>query len=147
MKRLLIYIIGVSLLVVSCDIVHRSGNGDLDGFWQLKAVDTLTNNHTCDMRESQIAWAVQGALLEVRKVDDLAFESDIVFQFEHYSDSLLLHSPYIVKRDVGDVLVTDVSLLQPFGINDTEEGFRVLKLNGSKMILQSKTLRLYFRRY
>ena len=39
MKRL-IFVLTICMALVACDI-ETSGNGDLDGFWQLRQVDTL----------------------------------------------------------------------------------------------------------
>ena len=49
--RKLLYLIITFMMIIACDI-HRSDNGDLDGFWQLKSVDTLSTGGTCDMRDS-----------------------------------------------------------------------------------------------
>lgn len=39
--RKLLYIFFVLLMFAACDI-HTSDNGDLDGYWQLRSVDTLS---------------------------------------------------------------------------------------------------------
>jgi hypothetical protein len=146
MKRLLIYIIGVALAVTACDI-ERSDNGDLDGLWQLAAVDTLPQGGTADMRDSQITWGVQGSLLETRVAPSEKEGDIIVFRFSHTGDELVLTQPYIYKREKGDIAVENDSLLMKFGITRLEEHFKVLELTGSHMQLQSDRLRLHFRKY
>ena len=149
MKRLYYYIIGVGLLLmVACDI-ESSDNGDLDGFWQLRSVDTLATGGTTDMRLSQITWAIQGTLLETRLATTFDYKCDIIFHFEHTADALTLHSPYLSQRDSGDIKVEmkDIELLRPFGINKLEERFRILELNSDAMTLESDWLRLWFRKY
>lgn len=148
MKRPLTYIIiGIALLLSSCGAVHTSDNGMLDGFWQLTAVDTLATGGTTDMRQSQVTWAVQGTILEVRKANSIDKLSDIMFAFDHHDDLLLLRQPYVIDRDKGDVPVVDVELLKPFGISRLEPLFRVLRLNSYNMTLESDDLRLHFRSY
>lgn len=132
------------MLAVSCDVLHTDKDS-IDGFWQLVAVDTLATGTTADMRESQVTWAVQGSLLEVRIAD--SFMEDFVFKFEHTSNSLKLLSPYQIDRDHGDVKVVNVDLLRPFGINELEENFTLIQLSGSQLILESSLLRLHFRNY
>ena len=64
MKKLLFLVPLAAILCLSCEL-ETSDNGDLDGFWQLKQVDTLQGG-TKDMRGSGVFWAVQTDLLEAR---------------------------------------------------------------------------------
>ena len=148
MKQKCLYlIIGVLLTMSSCDAVHTSDNGMLDGFWQMTAVDTLATGGTTDMRESQVTWAVQGSILEVRIANQFEKRNDIIFSFEQRDKLLLMHTPYIIDRDKGDILVNDVELLKPFGISQLAPVFRIVVLNSYTMILDSDELRLHFRSY
>ena len=140
MKKLFI-LLAACAAIASCDIV-TSDNGDLDGFWQMTGVDTLSTGNHAETKENRVFWAVQANLL--RTMSD---SYNVLFRFEHTADSLTLHDPYIDKRDSSDIKVEDVSLLTPFGVNNLREGYSVLELSGSSMILQSETLRLYFRKY
>lgn len=126
------------LLLTSCTI-EFSDNGKLDGFWQLRAVDTLANRHTLDLKTSGLTWAFQGRLLEMR---DTKGGSDLYFSFKHRGDSLLLSSPYLSDRDKDDIKITDIKTVKPFGVNGLQEGFKIENLSNSKLILRSKTLRL-----
>ncbi len=64
MKRL-IFVLTICMALVACDI-ETSGNGDLDGFWQLRQVDTLATEGTTDMRQSMIYWAVKKRAIDGR---------------------------------------------------------------------------------
>lgn len=139
--RKLIYVI-FCLLAVSCDI-ETSDNGDLDGYWQLKTVDTLSSGISADVREDGIFWAFQFDLMEAWVIG----EDGVFFRFSHMGDSLRIYDPYIDNRDSGDIALTDVSMLYPMGISSTDETFSVLKLNSSNMELQSECLHLIFRKY
>ena len=67
MKKFILYITGC-LLLTSCGI-EFSDNGKLDGFWQLMSADTLTNQHTLDLKTSGRTWAFQGLkVTDIREV-------------------------------------------------------------------------------
>lgn len=144
MKKLLLYIIGVSMAVASCDI-ETSDNGQLDGFWQLRTVDTLATNGVKDMRETGLTWSFQHRLLELRDVKGQ--QRTLYFSFSHSGDALVLTNPYISARDEGDIKVEETDVLKPYGINHLEEHFQVLTLTSSHMVLQTDELRLDFRKY
>lgn len=126
----------------ACEL-ETSGNGDLDGFWQLKSVDTLATGTSADMRESGVYWAFQNKMMSVKKINHVS----AFLRFNHSVDSLFLSEPYIDNRDSSDIVIDDVELLRPVGINELEERFGVSQLDGGTMVLKSKTLRLRFRKY
>ena len=137
------FLFAALLLLTSCEI-EFSNNGKLDGFWQLIAVDTLSTQHTSDLKTSGRTWAFQGRLLEMR--DTKGGYSDLYFSFEHRGDSLFLDSPYLSDRDVDDIKITDVNIVRPYGVNGLKEGFEIENLSNNKLILRSKTLRLMLRK-
>lgn len=140
MKKYILFIL-ICVTNMSCEF-YTSGNGDLDGFWQLRLLDSLKTGKSVDMRESGVYWGVQTDLLETSTRNIM-----VLFRFNLVGDSLFLREPYINNRDVSDMLVTDATLLAPMGVNHINEGFRVIELNGRTMMLQSDLLRLYFRKY
>ena len=137
------FLFAALLLLTSCEI-EFSNNGKLDGFWQLIAVDTLSTQHTSDLKTSGRTWAFQGRLLEMR--DTKGGYSDLYFSFEHRGDSLFLDSPYLSDRDVDDIKITDINIVRPYGVNGLKEGFEIENLSNNKLILRSKTLRLMLRK-
>lgn len=146
MKRKLIYIIGMALSFVACE-TESSNNGDLDGMWQLRHVDTLSTGHSRDMQQSYVVWAFEGTILEVRIADSSMPSYDIIFRFSREGDSLKLHSPFFSDRAHGDIKVENADELSKFGINELEEGFKMTELSSERMQLQSNILRLQFRKY
>ncbi len=146
MKRLLLYIIiGIGLLT-ACSVEH-SDNGDLDGFWKLTKMTTGSQAWSeADASASGVTWAFQGSVLELRDV--CSKYQDLIVKFRHEGDSLIVWDFRIVDRDAGDPLVTDVTMLYPYGIHsDTEEHFRILQLTSDRMLLESGDTRLEFRKY
>ena len=135
-----LFLIGLS----ACEL-ERSDNGDLDGFWQLRDVDTLATGGTCDMRDSGITWSFQGNILELRSTKDI--KKDFMMRFRVSGDTLTLTDPYHIARDSGDVKINDPRRLMPFGVHQLEMQYRILHLNSSTMNLESDELRMYFRKY
>ena len=145
MKKLYIYIIGVMLLMVGCD-VESSDNGNLDGFWQMTSkTDKYAKCGAVDMRDSGLTWSFQGKLLELRDVNDR--QKDIVLSFEHDRNTLRVYNPYIVERDSDDIKVSDPMLLLPYGIFSLDEKCNVVELKSDKMVLENERFLLKFRKY
>ncbi len=132
------------LVFTSCEL-DFSGNGELDGFWQMTSADTLATGGIRDMHEDRIYWSVQKKLIEVRDIPEEYY--GVLFHFEHSGGRLSLREPYLNKRDSGDIEITDVARLNRYGINALEETFGIIELNSDAMTLQSDVLRLHFRKY
>ena len=131
MKRFLLIIIGVTLLLTSCD-KENSANGHLDGFWQMTSSPGIT-------------WAFQGHILELRDVRKV--HQDIVMSFTREGNKLKLTDPYRVDRDSDDVILQDADLLVPYGITDTATEFNISELNNSRMVLDNGAAHLEFRKF
>jgi hypothetical protein len=131
MKRLLYIIIGVTLLLTSCD-KEDSANGHLDGFWQMSSSPGIT-------------WAFQGHILELRDVKKV--HQDIVMSFTREGDKLKLSDPYRVDRDSDDVALKEADMLIPYGISNTSTEFRISELTSSRMVLDNNTTHLEFRKF
>ena len=131
MKRLLYIMIGVTLLLTSCD-KEDSANGHLDGFWQMSSSPGIT-------------WAFQGHILELRDVKKV--HQDIVMSFTREGDKLKLSDPYRVDRDSDDVALKDADMLIPYGIGNTSTEFRISELTSSRMVLDNNTTHLEFRKF
>lgn len=144
MRRLPIIIAACITLFTACEL-EGSDNGDLDGYWQWKTVDTLATGGSQDMRSSSIFWAVEGDLLEI--VDNTRTNDDVFFRFSLSGDSLVLTDPIIDERDSSDIEVTDYDILLPYGITEIPAVFSVDHLSSSTMILLSPVYRLSFRKY
>lgn len=146
MKRL-IFVLTICMALVACDI-ETSGNGDLDGFWQLRQVDTLATEGTKDMRQSMIYWAVQNRLIEVRLLENEESNgTGYLFHFDRTDDQLNLSVPYLHLRDEPDEEVIDLEVMRPFGFDALQQSFAIKCLDNDKMILETQYLRLHFRKY
>lgn len=134
-------------LAASCEM-ETSQNGDLDGFWHLEQVDTLSTGGVCDYSGKRIFWGVQHKLISVSDYDGMQSWRGYYFRFAQTGDSLVLNTPYrnlAHQEKGGDVPVTEVNdSLRRCGFNSLEERFWKEQLSGSKMVLRNKSLRLKF---
>jgi hypothetical protein len=146
MKRIA-YILTLSVMLVSCEL-ETSGNKELDGYWQMSQVDTLSTGGVADTREALVYWGVQGKLLQIRFSENGKFLGEgLLFRFNRDNGMLTLSSPILHHLYETDEPISDVELLKPFGIFNLEEVFSIEELNDDVMVLASDTLRLHFRRY
>lgn len=137
--------LGTLLLLTACDW-ETSDNGNLDGFWQMTDVDTLATGGHENVKEKALTWSFQGRIMEVRQATHKGTPI-YIFKFSHEGDILKTYNPYLNDRDKEDPIVEDVKDINPFGFTTLSQQFKVLKLTGSRLILQSPTLRLTFRKY
>lgn len=127
-------------LFCSCTL-ETSDNGDLDGFWHLERVDTISTGGSCDMSERVVFWAVQKNLMTV-----IDYDNDIwgyIMRFQYNGDELRVYEPRENQRLESDPEVEDASVLAPCGINELDETFTMEQLNSSDMRLSTDELRLY----
>ena len=130
--------------LASCEF-EPSDNGELDGLWQMVSVDTLSTGKSTDLREQSMSWGFQGEILELRYKGDE--NMDIIYSFQHTTDSLFLANPYFVKRDSGDIAIEDTEIISLYGINRVDERFKVRSINHDRLVLETSALRLLFRKY
>lgn len=146
MKRIA-YILTLCVMLVSCEL-ETSGNKELDGYWQMSQVDTLSTGGVADTREALVYWGVQGKLLQIRFSENGKFLGEgLLFRFNRDNGMLTLSSPILHHLYETDEPISDVELLKPFGIFNLEEVFSIEELNDDVMVLASDKLRLHFRRY
>lgn len=132
-----------TLTLASCDIETSSEAGDFNGMWHLTRVDTLATGGTLDLKKEKLFWSFQNKLMQAD--DKNWMHQRVLMRFSQTKTQLTLNDPYIYNREEGDEPVSDPTPLRPYGINGVEEKFDVVTLTGSKMVLQSETLRLTFK--
>ena len=143
MKRT-VYFLLACLLVASCEL-ERSDNGNLDGFWQLTDIDSLSLGRSVDVHERGVFWAVQMRLLEVSSLEmDM---QGVVFHFQHEGGALRLLEPHVNNRGVEDTAIVSRETLLPYAIDELEPSYQVEQLDGRHMALRKGDVRLRFRRY
>lgn len=135
-------IISVALSLAACTL-ETSGNGDLDGFWHLTAVDTLATGGYSNYSDKQVFWMFQGKLYNMK---EFTSGQAVVGHFRHVGDSLFIDDVHENNKMVDDPTITDATRLKIYGIDALCERFSIISLSSGKMTLQSGTLRLYFKK-
>ena len=154
MKKIFILLIVSLPLLVSCEL-ETSDNGDLDGFWHLTHVDTLATGRSGDVSSRMIFWSIQGGLIELSDRRAVSTEDEprvpsIFYRFERTADQLDLlgdPKPRVNNRVKGDVDVADRMQCGYYGLSDTGEALKILRLEDKRMTLLSDYFRMYFRKY
>lgn len=141
MKKIF-YILTILFLMTSCDF-EMSGNGNLDGLWQMTEMQE-TGKEAVDVRETGTVWGFQFRLLELRNKSDLY---GFLCRFEHKDGHLRVYEPYRQKHDESDDPVTDASILNSFGLYTTSEDFQIEALTSNAMTIKSDNVKLKFRKY
>lgn len=145
-------ITSMASMLTSCEL-ESSDNGDLDGFWHLESIDTLSTGGTCDYSQQRVFWGVQHKLISITHYELLG-NRGYYARFLQTGDSLVLtkfyknhwHQDY--GTDGGDIPLTEMSdTLRQCGINHLEEHFHKDALSGSKMVLSNKEFRLRFTKF
>ena len=145
--RKIVYILTLCVTLVSCEL-ETSGNKELDGYWQMNQVDTLSTGGVADTREALIYWGVQGKLLQIRFSENGKYLGEgFMFRFNREDDFLTLSSPILHHLYKTDEPVKDVEVLKPYGIFNLEQVFTIEELNDKRMVLTNDVLRLRFRKY
>lgn len=131
----------------SCGLVDfdHSENGNLDGYWHLVRVDSLTNGVSTDLGEQRYFWAIQATLLELYSPDWLGGQH-FVSRFTHQDNRLTIIELRYDKRDEGDPVIENVDKVSPFGVNNVTETFQIEELSGHSMTLSTPELRLRFKK-
>jgi hypothetical protein len=145
-KYILLLLVGVIVSFLSCDL-HTSDNGDLDGYWHLVKVDTLSTGKSYDMSERRVFWGVQVNLIEAVDHDNDSTHYGYLFYFEKSDLFLKLFNAHKHDRPNGDILVEDVSAISSLGVNSLEDKFRIITLNHREMVLEDELLRLSFKKH
>lgn len=144
--RKIFYSMALLAMTAACSL-HSSDNGELDGFWQATAVDTIATGKSADVSNSQMSWSFQGDILHIRPCRNLGGLSEYICRFINTGDSLTVFDVLISDREVGDIAVTDSMSLSGTGLTHPYERFEILLLNEESMFLQSDSLRINFRKY
>ena len=128
--------------LVGCEL-ETTGNGDLDGYWHLEQVDTLSSQRSVDYGQARIFWSIQFKLLQLSDLEN----NTIIYNLVYDNQQLTLANPYMFDRADGDTLVTDVEVLRRYGVNALQENMKVVSLQSDRMVLESPVLRLHFKKY
>ncbi len=144
-KIFYIYLTFICIGMSGCKL-DNSHNGDLDGYWKLSSVDTLTSGGIADLTESSLFWSVQKNLLMVRDNNDESNQG-YVMRFQQTDSTLLLTDAQRYNKATGNELLEDFAPLHRFGITTQPEEFNLDHLTSRRMTLSNSRLRLNFKKF
>lgn len=146
--------LATTLMLASCNI-ETSDNGPLDGFWHLEQVDTLATEGTTDYSSGYVFWGVQKDLIYIKDSSNSSVGA-YYLRFSQTQDSLHITKIYLDHghednpnhEQGGDIPVEAIDRnLRFFGLNALPEHFKKEAINGNRMILSTKKLRLKFKKF
>lgn len=146
--------LATTLMLASCN-VETSDNGPLDGFWHLEQVDTLATGGTTDYSLGYVFWGVQKDLIYIKDSSNSSVGA-YYLRFSQTQDSLHITKIYLDHghednpnhEQGGDIPVETIDRnLRFLGLNALPEHFKKEAINGSRMILSTKKLRLKFKKF
>ena len=146
--------LATTLMLASCNI-ETSDNGPLDGFWHLEQVDTLATGGTTDYSSGYVFWGVQKDLIYIKDSSNSSVGA-YYLRFNQTQDSLHITKIYLdhghednpYHEQGGDIPVEAIDInLRFFGLNALPEHFKKEAINGNRMILSTKKLRLKFKKF
>lgn len=146
--------LATTLMLASCN-VETSDNGPLDGFWHLEQIDTLATGGTTDYSSGYVFWGVQKDLIYIKDSSNGSVGA-YYLRFNQTQDSLHITKIYLdhghednpYHEQGGDIPVEAIDRnLRFFGLNALPEHFKKEAINGNRMILSTKKLRLKFKKF
>ena len=138
MKKL--FIISIVFLLAACDKMPMNGN--LDGMWQLMAIQDNVTDGVSNVKNSRLYYSFQLHLVELNNNEAFAY-------FSHRNDSIVMYDWCYGNSDDNSVNVkmTDATALNKFGLYELRDSFRVEVLTSEKMQLRSRKATLSFRKF
>lgn len=135
-------LIALTICMYASCTLETSGNGDLDGYWHLVSVDTLATKSTKSTADLRLFWSIQSTLIDMRDADGAY--SECIMHFDVSDDSLKIRDEYLFNRIAGDIKIDSIGYLQPYGVNELNERFKIIHLSSDDLKLESSTLKLNF---
>ena len=123
------YIIAVLLILIVSACGKTPINGDLDGRWQIMKIEYASGEEETPER------AYYSVALHTINLMQVGVTSQ-TGNMEYTGDSLFVEMP-----------ISKIEDLLPFGMNGTEQRFRVKELTSKHLVLQSDYARLEFRKF
>jgi len=134
MKKL--FIIFIVLMLAACDKVPINGN--LDGMWQLTAIQDNATSSISNVKDSRLYYSFQLHLVQLNNGEAYAY-------FSHRNDSIVMYD-WCGRSPKNDKII-DATVLNKFGLYELRDSFKVEVLTSEKMQLRSRKATLNFRKF
>ena len=147
MKKIVYSILSACTLTWATSCGDYDINGNLDGMWHLRTVETLADNSKENVKELCIYYSVEQNLISVKRLykpNSTEQYKQHIGRFIHTGDSLILHN-FRIFQEEG--IVSTNEHLRPFYLEGTTSRYVVRKLDADEMILRSKQRELTFKKF
>lgn len=147
MKKIIYSILAACTLAWTTSCGDYDINGDLDGMWHLRTVETLADNSVENVKEQCVYYSVQQNLISVKRLykpNSTEQYKQHIGRFIHTGDSLILHDFRVFQNE--SIIATD-SVLHPFYLDGTVSRYAIKQLNSDKMVLRSQHRELIFKKF
>lgn len=147
MKKIIYSILAACTLAWTTSCGDYDTNGDLDGMWHLRTVETLADNSVENVKEQCVYYSIQQNLITVKRLYKQNSEEKYkqhIGRFIHVGDSLILHNFRVFQDE--SVIATNESL-HSFYLDATTSRYAVKKLNADEMVLRSNLRELAFKKF
>ena len=145
MKKISIIISILSVVLLSSCDVKTSGFDKFYGMWHLTEIDSLSTGKSYYLGDDRYFWMFEANLMELRNYDTKA--EMLLMRYNHVGDTLIVSEPYFFDRLNDDRPLDDISYLKPYGIHQLTDTFIIRQLSGSKMTVESRKVRIGFKKY
>lgn len=149
MKKIIYSILTACTLAWTTSCGDFDINGDLDGMWHLRTVETLADNSVENVKEQCVYYSIQQNLISVKRLykdnqPDAPKHKQHIGRFIHKGDSLILHDFRVFQNE--DIVATYEDLA-PFYLVGTTSRYAIKKLNADEMVLRTKLREFTFKKF
>jgi hypothetical protein len=135
-------------LLTSCTLETDNTPEKLEGMWHLVGIESIMSTSSGedsvsvdDYSGRKIFWSFQAKLLELD--DKNGLNASVLYRFEQNDTQLKLKSPYVYDRTNGDYELTDMGLLNFYGIQELTPVYTI-SVGSNSLTLSSNSRVLRF---
>lgn len=147
MKKIIYSILTACTLAWTTSCGDYDINGDLDGMWHLRTIETLANNSVENVKEQCVYYSIQQNLISVKRLykpNSTEQYKQHIGRFIHTSDSLILHDFRVFQNE--DIVSTPEDLA-PFYLVGTTSRYAIKKLDADEMVLRTGSQEFTFKKF
>ena len=147
MKKIVYSILATCTLAWATSCGDYDINGDLDGMWHLRTIETLANNSVENVKEQCVYYSIQQNLISVKRLykpNSTEQYKQHIGRFIHTGDSLILHN-FRVFQNEG--IVSTPEDLAPFYLVGTTSRYAIKKLDADEMVLRTGSQEFTFKKF
>ena len=124
-------------LLSACGDISPTDNRNIDGYWLLVNIDSISNGHIENGSQEKRFWAIEGKLFQT---------GGLTLMTEKRGDTLRLYRPAADSASVNSKNPS-IDPYRKYGLNSFDEHFIIEQLTHEHLTVRDSLLRIQFRRY